>query len=1125
MQRIEGLSIGLDLDSIKVDSGLKSLNSKLKLVNSEMKSNMSAFDRGDRSIAKYETRLAGLNKKIEVQRAITDKAQKSYEKMVKEHGEGSVEAEKAAAEYNNQSAALRNLERYVEGVTQELKDMKEEQRIASSGWTKFGETLDSAGNKLIGFGTNMKEVGKSLSMYVTAPLVGFAAMATKVGIDFDDSMAKVQAVSGATGDELLELREKAKEMGATTKFSASESADALNYMALAGWDTKQMLGGIEGIMALAAASGEDLAAVSDIVTDALSAFGMQAEDSARFADVLAAASSSANTDVMGLGKAFEYVAPVSGALKYSVEDTAKAIGIMSNSGIKGEKAGTALRTMMTNLAKPTAAMKKEMDRLGISLTDSEGEMKSFDEVMLNIRESLGGLTEQQQASSAATIFGKEAMSGALAIVNASEADYEKLSHAIDNSNGSAQRMADIMEGTLGGTLREIKSGLEGFAISIYEAMLPALTVMADKVKGVVTWLNNLSPQVKMAIVVFGGLLAAIGPILTIGGMFIIFLGNILTTLAPVMASIAKAGGLLKWLRIGFMAFTGPVGITIGLLTILTTGFIALYKNSETFREGVQRLLSALFTLGQDALNAIKPAIGAVVSFFQEQLAVIQQFWAENSATIMGALSNIGKFIKATFENVILPVIKFAMPFILALIKSVWGNIQGVITGALNIIMGAVKFFSGLLTGDFSKMWEGIKQMFSGAITFVWNLIQLSFFGRITKGVVGFVKSFGSSLKNGWDNAISGIKSFVALAKINFKSFVDDGLKKFNDLVAGAKALPGKIGQGIKSMAGKVTDGVRAVANNMASMLGKGVNGVINGVNWILGKVGASGAISLWSVPQYAKGIDNHPGGPAVVGEEGRELAHIPGVGYAMLGEQGPQFLNLPKGTSVLPNKETESMLSSLYPAYAEGTGWLKSAWNKTKNVASDVWSLITNPSKLFSMALDMFGVSTPSLPGMFNGFGKSMFNKMKSSSLQFITNKLKGVKAPEEFGTGGKINSEGLYRIAEGGWPEWIIPTDPNKRTDAMKLLALAGKDIQNNKRPNQLPNPGVNDTGFSKLEEKLDALIELIQQVIGIEKEQLMALLAGHSIILKEREVGRLLEPIISEFQERNKGKRGKFE
>lgn len=454
MQRIEGLSIGLDLDSIKVDSGLKSLNSKLKLVNSEMKSNMSAFDRGDRSIAKYETRLAGLNKKIEVQRAITDKAQKSYEKMVKEHGEGSVEAEKAAAEYNNQSAALRNLERYVEGVTQELKDMKEEQRIASSGWTKFGETLDSAGNKLIGFGTNMKEVGKSLSMYVTAPLVGFAAMATKVGIDFDDSMAKVQAVSGATGDELLELREKAKEMGATTKFSASESADALNYMALAGWDTKQMLGGIEGIMALAAASGEDLAAVSDIVTDALSAFGMQAEDSARFADVLAAASSSANTDVMGLGKAFEYVAPVSGALKYSVEDTAKAIGIMSNSGIKGEKAGTALRTMMTNLAKPTAAMKKEMDRLGISLTDSEGEMKSFDEVMLNIRESLGGLTEQQQASSAATIFGKEAMSGALAIVNASEADYEKLSHAIDNSNGSAQRMADIMEGTLGDPTRD-----------------------------------------------------------------------------------------------------------------------------------------------------------------------------------------------------------------------------------------------------------------------------------------------------------------------------------------------------------------------------------------------------------------------------------------------------------------------------------------------------------------------------------------------------------------------------------------------------------------------------------------------------------------------------------------------
>src|SRR5699024_1889384 len=249
---------------------------------------------------------------------------------------------------------------------------------------------------------------------ITAPLVGFAGLAVKTGMDFDDSMSKVAAISGATGDDLEALRQKAKDMGETTKFSAGESASALEFMALAGWSTEDMLGGLDGVMNLAAASGEDLGTVSDIVTDSLSAFGLEAKDSAEFADVLAATSANANTDVTGLGAAFQYVAPVAGALGYIVVDTAKESGIKRDNGIKGQKAGTALRTMMTNLSKPTAAMKDEMDKLGISLTNTDGTMKTFDEIMLDMRDSFSGLTEEQQASAAATIFGKESMSGALA---------------------------------------------------------------------------------------------------------------------------------------------------------------------------------------------------------------------------------------------------------------------------------------------------------------------------------------------------------------------------------------------------------------------------------------------------------------------------------------------------------------------------------------------------------------------------------------------------------------------------------------------------------------------------------------------------------------------------------------
>lgn len=585
VEKIEGFAIELGLDTIKIDTGLKDMKSKLSLVNSEMKANMSAFDRGEKSVKKYETQLSGLNKKLEVQRDVTTKAQTAYEKMVKEHGEGSVEAEKAARAYNEEAAQLNNLQRYVDGVTNELKDLQEQQRVAESGWAKFGDKMDSVGNKMKSIGTGMKDVGKSMSMYVTAPLVGLGAIAAKTGIDFDDSMAKVQAVSGATGKDLDSLRDKAKEMGAKTKFSASESAEALNYMAMAGWKTKDMLAGLEGVMDLAAASGEDLGMVSDIVTDGLTAFGLTAKDSGRFADVLAAASANANTNVGMLGKSFEYAAPVAGALGYSVEDTAVALGLMANAGIKADKGGTALRSMLTNLVTPTERMATIMDILGISLTDTEGGMKDLDEIMSDLRVGFGGLTEEQQASYAAQLFGKEAMSGALAVINASEADYNKLTKAVAGSTGAAKEMAGIMEGKLGGTIREIKSGLEGFAISIYEQMLPSLEKAADKIKSFVGWLNNLSPEAKKAAVVIGGIAAAIGPLLIGLGTLAVSLGSVITFVGSISSAIgimgtgvAAATPLIGGLASIFTVLTGPVGLAIAGIAGLTVAGIGLYNH-------------------------------------------------------------------------------------------------------------------------------------------------------------------------------------------------------------------------------------------------------------------------------------------------------------------------------------------------------------------------------------------------------------------------------------------------------------------------------------------------------------------------------------------------------------------
>lgn len=374
--------------------------------------------------------------------------------------------------------------------------------------------LKDLGSKL---GSGLKTAAKVGTAAVTAVGGGIAALGTyaaKVGGDFEAQMSKVSAISGATGDDLQALEDKAKQLGIDTKFSATEAGQAFEYMAMAGWKTEQMLNGVAGIMDLAAASGEDLASVSDIVTDAMTAFGLSAEDSTHFADVLAAASSNANTNVGLMGETFKYVAPVAGAMGYSIEDTAVAIGLLANAGIKGSQAGTSLRAMFSRLSNATvdnAALFAELDKqmqetgetfslmqkvamstgdgiteleatlgfLGISASDANGNMRPLEDVLDDVKVAMSGLTQEEQAFAAKAIAGQEAMSGLLAIVNASEADINKLTEAIDSADGSAKQMADTMANNLQGKLTLLKSSAEGFGLALYDKIQTPLTEMAS----------------------------------------------------------------------------------------------------------------------------------------------------------------------------------------------------------------------------------------------------------------------------------------------------------------------------------------------------------------------------------------------------------------------------------------------------------------------------------------------------------------------------------------------------------------------------------------------------------------------------------------------------------------------
>lgn len=415
----------------------------------------------------------------------SDQAQKSVEEVAKSAEKTGKQVEKSAKDSASKAgqAAKQGADTAAKGtesastkMQQSHKKVKDTAKESADGAKKSWEesnqstvaSTESATSKMAGL------------MKKSAAVIGVASVAAAkktidVGKSFEAGMSEVQAISGASGKDLEKLSAKAKQMGATTKFSATESATALKYMAMAGWKTNQMVSGLSGVMNLAAASGEDLGTVSDIVTDSMTAFGLKAKDSGHFADVLAKASSSSNTNVAMMGETFKYVAPLAGSMKYSIEDTATAIGLMANAGIKGSQAGTELRSILTRLVKPPKDAAAALSALGISTTKADGSMKPMRQTMAELREKFSGLTDSQKSQYAAAIAGQEAMSGLLAIVNASDSDFNKLQKAIDNSSGAAKKQADIMNNNLQGALYDLGSAAEAVGIGIYEDIKTPLT--------------------------------------------------------------------------------------------------------------------------------------------------------------------------------------------------------------------------------------------------------------------------------------------------------------------------------------------------------------------------------------------------------------------------------------------------------------------------------------------------------------------------------------------------------------------------------------------------------------------------------------------------------------------------
>ncbi|MBR3202757.1 MAG: phage tail tape measure protein, partial [Solobacterium sp.] len=418
-----------------------------------------------------------------------------------------------------------------------------------------------------------------------------------------------------------------------TKFSATEAGQAFEYMAMAGWKTGDMLDGIEGIMNLAAASGEDLATTSDIVTDALTAFGMSAEDSGHFADVLAAASSNANTNVSMLGESFKYAAPVAGALGISAEDTSLALGLMANAGIKATQSGTALRTGLTNLAKPSKDMQTYMDKYSIALVKNADGSINLRDTMVSLREKMGALSETEQAAAASAIFGKNSMAGWLAIINSSDQDFEKLTSAIDNCDGSAARMAETMQDNLAGQITILKSSLQELMIQIGDALMPTIRSIVGRIQDFVLKLQQLDDGTRNTILRLAAFAAAIGPVLLVVGKLTAGVGKGMKAISSMGKSIltfvneAKLGvGAGGKLAAAIGGITAPVAAVIAVVAVLTAAFVHLWNTNEEFRNKVTAVWDSVKAKFSEAAGKITDAINSLGFNFSDLGEAIKSAW-------------------------------------------------------------------------------------------------------------------------------------------------------------------------------------------------------------------------------------------------------------------------------------------------------------------------------------------------------------------------------------------------------------------------------------------------------------------------------------------------------------------
>ena len=852
--RIQGITVEIGGDTTKLQTALKGVNSSIKSTQQQLKdvNSLLKLDPGNTELLAQKQKL------------LSEAVGETKEKLA---------ALKTAAEQAN--TALENgeisqsqydaLQREIIETEQNLRSLETQANQSATALQKIGAT----GEKLKTVGDNISSAGEKM-LPATAAVTGLGTAAVTTAANFESSMSQVQATMGITKDSMSTvngesvntmnaLSNLAKEMGSKTAFSASECAEALNYLALAGYNTQEMTDTLPTVLNLAAAGGLDLASASDMVTDAMSALGLGVSDAETMVDQMSKTASTTNTSVAQLGEGILTIGATAKSVKGGTAELNTALGILANNGIKGAEGGTHLRNIILSLQNPTDKAADAMKTLGVDVYDSQGNMRSMNDILGDLNKSMDGMTSEEKANIISTIFNKTDLSSVNALLANTGDTWDSLQQSITNSGGAAQQMADTQLDNLQGQLTILKSALEGLAISFGELLMPAIKSIVTAVQGFVDKLNSMDEGTKKVIVTIALIVAAIGPVL-------IVIGKVISAVGTIMTIVPKIAGVINTVKTAFMALNttmlaNPIFLIIAAIAALVAAFIYLWNNCDGFRqfwidlwenvkqvaitvwnaikaffshvwESIKTIFSTVFevikTLVTTYFNLYKTIIETVINVIK---TVITTVWNAIKG-VFTTVFNVIKTLVTTYFNIYKTIIQTVLTVIKTVITTVWNTIKTVVTTVMNaiktvfttiwkaiktIIGAVVSGIKALITGDFQGVKNAITTIMNtikSTISTIWNTIKSTIstvLGAIKSAVTSVFSGIVNAIKNAMSNVLNTVKNGFSNVKNHITGLASQAVTWGKDLVMG-------IVNGIKSCIGAVGDAVKSVADKIKSFL-------------------------------------------------------------------------------------------------------------------------------------------------------------------------------------------------------------------------------------------------------------------------------------------------------------------